>query len=179
MSLRLNFCRSVPPEFLRLIFRMIIAPFSLFACLVCPSQVWEEIWSLHRSSRRIRPTILLFFHHQHGLTLSTSLFISGQQQEQKVTEEFIQISYSGDRGNRGKELKSRNWSFDNKNQSCRTQKAIWARQDLLVKAIPISQVVTYFERGRKDSRREVFLIGGGVASTSTSGGELTWNMYHQ
>ena len=73
---------------------------------------------------------------------------------------------------------SKNCLFDSKNELGRTQNAIWAWQDLLVKAILISQVVTYFERGRNDSRSEVFLIGGGVANTSTSGGELTCNMYH-
>ena len=32
---------------------------------------------------------------------------------------------------------------------------------------------TYFDRGRKDSSSDVFLIGGGVASRSNGGGELT------
>ena len=33
--------------------------------------------------------------------------------------------------------------------------------------------LTYFERGRNDSRSEVFLVGGGVANKSIGGGELT------
>ena len=32
---------------------------------------------------------------------------------------------------------------------------------------------TYFDHGRKDSSSDVFLIGGGVASRSNGGGELT------